>query len=176
MGARFGRVHHLAVNSTREAMRALCAMVPGFEAYLMNSADQGIRYACFIGTKNIGEDALNTPPGDADIRIAPILQGSKQGGLLQTIVGAVMIVVGVVFQQPWLAQMGVAMALGGALQMPSPQQTGLGAKDSPANGASYNMNGAVNVQAQGNPEPLAFGEVIAGSLVASGSMYAEDRQ
>jgi predicted phage tail protein len=38
------------------------------------------------------------------------------------------------------------------------------------------MNGAVNVQAQGNPEPLAYGEVIAGSVVVSGGMYAEDQQ
>ncbi|AMP15481.1 hypothetical protein CPter291_3244 [Collimonas pratensis] len=38
------------------------------------------------------------------------------------------------------------------------------------------MNGAVNTQAQGNPEPLLYGEAIVGSVVVSGGIYAEDQQ
>lgn len=176
LGARFGRVHRLAVNSTREAMRALCSMVPGFEQELLSSADRGIRYACFHGAVNVGEVALDHPPGAGDIRIAPILQGSKQAGLLQTVIGALLIVVSFIPGFQVLAPIGYSMVAGGVLQMLSPQQTGLGAKDSPNNGASYNMNGAVNVEAQGNPEPVAFGETFVGSVVVSGGMYAEDQQ
>jgi predicted phage tail protein len=176
LGAQFGRVHRYAVSSTGDAIRALCAMLPGFERELMSSADRGIAYACFIGTRNIGLDRLNDPAGADDIRIAPILQGSKRGGILQTIVGAVLVVVGTYFAQGWAVQLGASMMLGGVMQMLSPQQTGLGSKDSINNGASYNMNGAVNTQAQGNPEPLLYGEAIVGSVVVSGGIYAEDQQ
>jgi predicted phage tail protein len=176
LGAKFGRVHHLAVNSTREAMRALCSLVPGFEQELLSSADRGIRYACFLGTRNIGEKALAHPPGNDDIRIAPVLQGSKQAGLLQTIIGGVLVAASFVPGLQVLAPVGISMMAGGVLQMLSPSQTGLAAKDSPDNGASYNMNGAVNVQAQGNPEPVAWGEVWAGSVLVSGGIYAEDQQ
>jgi len=71
--------------------------------------------------------------------------------------------------------MGVSMALGGVIQMLSPQQAGLSSKDGPANGASYNFNGPVNVEAQGNPESLLLGESWCGSIVVSGGMFAEDQ-
>ncbi|WP_211475030.1 tail assembly protein, partial [Collimonas humicola] len=135
LGTQFGRVHRFAVSSTGDAIRALCAMLPGFERELMSSADRGIAYACFIGTRNIGADRLNDPAGADDIRIAPILQGSKRGGILQTIVGAVLVVVGTYFGQTWAVQLGASMMLGGVMQMLSPQQTGLGSKDSINNGA-----------------------------------------
>lgn len=177
LGAKFGRVHRLAVNSTREAMRALCSMVPGFEHELMNSADRGIAYACFIGKKNIGADQLSNPIGDEDIRIAPILQGSKQAGLLQTILGIVLIVVGVFvsgYDGGTTLALGISMTAGGVIQMLSPQQTGLGAKDNPNNGASYNFNGAVNTEAQGGCEPICYGETWTGSVVGSGSITSRD--
>jgi predicted phage tail protein len=66
--------------------------------------------------------------------------------------------------------------LGGVAQMLSPQQKGLSSKDSPDNGASYNFNGPVNTQAQGNPVPLLYGRMIVGSAVISAGIYAEDQQ
>lgn len=175
LGAMFGRVHRLAVINTAEAIRALCVMVPGFEKELLTSKDRGITYACFLGKENICREQLTYPCGGNDIRIAPILQGSKQGGLLQTIVGVVMIVVGVVFQQPWLVNMGIAVTMGGVAQMLSPTQKGLSTKDRPENGASYNFNGPVNVTAQGNPVPLFYGEMFVGSATVSAGIMAEDQ-
>ncbi|RSF08797.1 tail assembly protein [Achromobacter aegrifaciens] len=175
LGAQFGRVHRLAVSSTAEAIRALCVLLPGFETALADSEVRGVRYACFLGQRNISEDELHLPPADAAIRIAPIPAGAKRGGLFQTILGAVMVVVGVVTYQPWLVQMGAAMALGGVVQMLSPQQRGLSTRDSPENGASYNFNGAVNTSAQGNPVPVLYGRMIVGSAVVSAGIYAEDQ-
>ena len=185
LGTKFGRVHRVAVASTNEAMRYLCAMVEGFEAELMTSKDRGVAYACFLGTTNIGEEQLSFPAGNEDIRIAPILQGSKRGGVLQVIVGAVLMVAGLVIAEGTLGlgspvgsavfMMGASMAFGGIVQMLSPQQKGLAAKDSPNNGASYNFNGPVNTTAQGNPVPVGYGEMLIGSAVISAGIYHEDK-
>jgi predicted phage tail protein len=181
LGTKYGRVHSFCVSSVRDAISAMCVMFPGFEREMLNSGDQGISYAVFAGKRNLREDQLSHPVGGFDIRIAPILQGSKQAGLLQTVLGVVLIVVGVVMNVitpgsgVGVMSMGVAMALGGVVQMLSPQPKGLGSKDSPMNAANYNFNGALNVEAQGNPEPLMLGEGFAGSVVISGGIYAEDQ-
>ncbi len=186
LGARFGRVFRLAVASPAEAVRALCAQVEGFRRELATSHERGIRYACFVGRRNIGQSELELPPGADDIRIAPVLAGAKQAGLFQTILGAVLIAAATFYTGGlagigsggfggFMGAMGVSMALGGVMQMLSPQQAGLSASDSPDNGASYNFNGPVNTSAQGNPVPLLYGEMVVGSAVISAGIYAEDQ-
>ncbi len=183
LGARFGRVFHLAVRSPAEAVRALCVQVEGFRRELATSHERGIRYACFVGRRNIGEAELELPPGRDDIRIAPVLAGAKQSGLFQTILGAAILAVayfnpGNFLTGPMVTAaygMGASMALGGVVQMLSPQQAGLSVRDSPDNGASYNFNGPVNTSAQGNPVPLLYGEMVVGSAVISAGIYAEDQ-
>jgi predicted phage tail protein len=179
LGAKFGRVHRLAVSSTAEAMRALCVVVPGFEKFLMNSKDAGLTFAVFAGTRNLEERELQHPVGDEDIRIAPVLVGSKSGGLFQTILGAALVVVGAVasaYGQPWGGQLiglGASMALGGVIQMLSPQTSGLaGTTD---NGTSYYFNGPVNSAAQGEPVPLVYGRMRVGSKVISSGIFAQDQ-
>lgn len=183
LGARFGRIHMLAVSSTAEAIRALCVLIPGFERALADSDAHGVRYACFLGKRNIGEEQLQHPVGADAIRIAPVMAGAKRAGLFQTVLGAVMIVVGAVLTYTGVGapigaammKMGAVLALGGVIQMLSPQQRGLSAQDSPENGASYNFNGAVNTSAQGNPVPLLYGRMIVGSAVISAGIFAEDQ-
>jgi predicted phage tail protein len=178
LGAKFGRVHRFAVSSLREAISAMCVMIPGFEHELMNSRDRGIAYAVFLGKRNLAQNELHFPVGKEDIRIAPVLQGSKQAGLLQTVLGVVLVVVGAFISEydgGTTLGLGITMLAGGVLQMLAPQQQGLSSKDSPQNGASYNFNGPVNVEAQGNPEPLLYGEMIVGSVVISGGIYSEDQ-
>ncbi len=183
LGARFGRIHMLAVSSTAEAIRALCVLIPGFERALADSDAHGVRYACFLGKRNIGEDQLQHPVGADEIRIAPVVAGAKRAGLFQTVLGAVMIVVGAVLTYTGVGapigaammKMGAVMALGGVIQMLSPQQRGLSAQDSPQNGASYNFNGPVNTSAQGNPAPVLYGRMICGSAVISAGIFAEDQ-
>ncbi|MEK5790463.1 tail assembly protein, partial [Acinetobacter johnsonii] len=75
---------------------------------------------------------LGFPVGGEVIRIVPVLIGSKKAGLLQTILGAVIIVASAVGSygsyfvpgNPVSAfgyKMGAAMMLGGVVQMLSPQ-------------------------------------------------------
>ncbi|QGL61966.1 tail assembly protein [Stenotrophomonas maltophilia] len=183
LGARFGRKFRLAVNSPAEAVHALCVMLPGFQQYLMGAKSKGMEFAVFNGRQNLSRDQLHDPPGQDDIRIAPVMVGSKRGGVLQTIIGIVLIVVG--SYTSWaggaaLVSTGVSMVVGGITQMLSPQPKGLGAKDTPENAPSYSMNGTVNTQAQGNPVPVAYGGhdkkgMFIGSAVISGGILAEDQ-
>ncbi|WP_025875703.1 tail assembly protein [Stenotrophomonas indicatrix] len=183
LGARFGRKFRLAVNSPAEAVHALCVMLPGFQQYLMGAKAKGMEFAVFNGRQNLSRDQLYDPPGQDDIRIAPVMVGSKRGGVLQTIIGIVLIVVG--SYTSWaggaaLVSTGVSMVVGGITQMLSPQPKGLGAKDTPENAPSYSMNGTVNTQAQGNPVPVAYGGhdkkgMFIGSAVISGGILAEDQ-
>ncbi|QHJ81567.1 MAG: hypothetical protein [Caudoviricetes sp.] len=175
MRKRFGREFELAVSSPKEAIHALCVQVDGFKKYLFDSKANGLTFAVFIGKRNVGEDSLEDPAGNDEIRIAPVIEGSKRAGLLQTIAGVVLIVVGLYTGITPLTNLGVSLALGGITQMLAPQPKGLGAKDDPGNLPSYSMDGAVNTQAQGNPVPVCYGgPLIIGGAIISGGIYAED--
>jgi len=185
LGAKFGRVHRLAVKSTAEAVRALSVVVPGFEKFMMNAKDNGLAFAVFNGRHNQAVDEIHHPAGSEDIRIAPVITGAKSGGLFQAILGAALIAAsffipgGGAFGIAALSSgavfgMGAAMALGGVMQMLSPQTSGL-ASTAANNGASYYFNGPVNSSAQGDPVPLVYGRVLAGSKVVSSGIYAEDQ-
>ncbi len=193
LGTKFGRVHRLAVASCTEAVQALAVLLPGFEREMMTSQDRGVGYACFLGKRNLSEDRLSDPAGVEDIRIAPMIQGAKRGGLFTLVLGAALF-----FAAPHLASiysamgtatLGQTLALGTALgaagkylmlagvaQLLSPQKVGLSTTDGPNNGASYNFNGPVNTTAQGNPVPLLYGELIIGSATVSAGIYSQDQQ
>jgi predicted phage tail protein len=173
LGAKFGRLFRLAVASPAEAVRALSAQLPGFEREMMSSKDRGVGYAVFIGKRNVGEDELNWLSGCDDIRIAPVVRGSKKGGLFQIVLGVVLVAAGYLLAPVSaglslaLTNMGWAMVIGGVIQllMPAPKAPGDG--DRPENRANYAFNGPINTEAQGNPVPLLYGEMIVGSAVIS---------
>ena len=189
LGAKFGRVHRFVCDDTAGAIRALCAMIPGFQQFLAESKERGLGFSCFIGKENISEEGLTYPVGNDDIRIAPIILGSGRGGFFQVILGAALIGLSFVpglnvavwagASTTWAGlsfSLGVAMLLGGVSQLLTRQPKGLAGVESVDNGASYNFNGPVNVTAQGNPVPVLYGEMIVGSVTISGDMYSEDIQ
>lgn len=179
----FGREYVLDVNSTRDAIQALCNMVPGFEKFLSNGEERGLVFTVFSGNRNLSADDLDLKGDDAgDIRIAPIIQGSKQAGLFTTILGAVLIVAGA-FTFGTTSAIGVGMMVGGAamaaagvVQMLSPTpNTGSLDRNEDGNNPSYGFGGAVTTIAQGNPYPLLYGEREIGGAVESGGIYTQDR-
>lgn len=180
LGARFGRRFRLAVSTPAEALRALAAQMPGFEQFLMEGKDKGMGFAVFIGRDNLAEDQLDYPAGREDIRFAPVLLGAKKNGIFNIILGIVLVVVGVIgniyggWGTPFI-QAGIGMIVGGVAQMLAPTPKGSGSKDRPENTPSYSFNGPVNTQAQGNPVPLAYGEVYTGSAVVSAGITSQDQ-
>lgn len=182
LGAKFGRLFRLAVASPAEAVRALCAQLPGFERELMSSKDRGIGYAVFIGKHNIDESELNWQSQCADIRIAPVVQGAKRGGIFQIVLGVVLVLAGTFGAALFgpvvagaLINMGWAMVIGGVIQLLMPAPKAPGDTDRPENRASYAFNGPVNTEAQGNPVPILYGELIVGSAVISAKIDVENQ-
>lgn len=176
LGTKFGRVHRLAVANAAEAVRALCVLLPGFESHLANAPGG---YTVFYGRQNLDPQQLARPSGSDDIRIAPVPAGAKNGGIFAVVLGVVLIVAGYftggTTVGPGMKLLGAGLAMGGVMMMLSPQPQGSASADSSANNPSYAFNGAVNTEAQGNPVPLLYGELIVGSAVISGGVYAEDR-
>jgi len=182
LGVRFGRVHRLAVQTSAEAVKALCINLDGLESFLMNAKKNGMTFAVFRGKRNIGEQDFKELGGDSDIRIAPVMEGAKKAGMFQTILGAVMVVAGVVASfipgaqgfAPSLIIGGVSMMAGGIYQMLSPQPKGLQGRDDPDNKPSYAFGGAVNTLAMGNPVALLYGEREIGGAIISAGVISED--
>lgn len=140
----------------------------------MTSKDRGVSYAVFAGKRNLAENQLEHPSGSDDVRIAPIISGSKASGLFQTIAGIGLVIVGAVSMYfgnsygPEMMMMGAGLALGGIAQMVSPHQT------TPQSLTSYNFNGAENTTYQGGPVPLLYGRMRVGSTVISEGLLAQD--
>ncbi len=134
LGSQFGRKYKLAVSSPQEAIRALSVLIDGFEKYLLTARERGFTFAVFIGKRNISQDELAFS-GEGDIRIVPVIIGSKKAGVFQTILGAVMVVAGAfLWYTPYgvpMVMSGVGMMLGGVVQMLSPMPGGLARREDP---------------------------------------------
>ncbi|AFJ55982.1 phage tail protein [Pseudomonas sp. ICMP 19500] len=170
----FGRSFRLSVRSPAEAIKALCVQIPGFERFISNAKSQGMEFAVFRGNNSLGENELGFS-GSGDIRIAPIVTGSKRGGLIQTIIGAVLIAVSFIPGFQVLAAPGIALVAGGVIQMLSPQVGGLKTSAAPENTPGYAFGSAKNTTASGNPVPLCYGKRRVGGAIISAAIYAEDQ-
>ncbi len=185
LGTRFGRVHKLAVQTSAEAVKALCINLDGLEDYLMNAKKKGMTFAVFRGKRNIGMQDFQELAGGSDIRMAPVMEGAKKAGMFQTILGAVMVVAGLALGPVGWGVVGAGFAngliiggitsmAGGIYQMLSPQPKGLQMRDDPDNKPSYAFGGAVNTIAMGNPVALLYGEREIGGAIISAGIVAED--
>lgn len=186
LGARFGRVHRLAVQTAAEAIKALTINLDGFESYLLSAKKNGMVFAVFRGQRNIGLDDYQSLAGKSDIRIAPVMEGAKKAGMFQTILGAAMVVAGVItgVATGWtgvgltfgagLIMSGASMMAGGIYQMLSPQTTGLKGRKDADNAPSYAFGGAVNTTETGNPIPVLYGEREIGGAILSAGIVTED--
>lgn len=176
LGRRFGRVHHFAIKNAAEAVRALRANFPGFEREFLAIAE---RYRIIVGRTRLSEAReLLDPSGDREvIRIIPVVAGAKRAGVLQTIIGIFVIAVGVFVPGPWspyLINAGLALTLGGVIQMLTPVPKLKAGEDKTKNNASYVFSGPINVAAQGNPVPVGYGRLIIGSAVISAGLSTSE--
>lgn len=184
LAAMFGRAHRLVIDTPAEACRALSVTIPGFETFMQNAHLKGLRFVVFKGRHNITKEELKHNSGGEVIRIVPVIAGSKRAGVLQTIIGAVIIAASVVygyFTQDWSTasygiQMGAGMMIGGVVQMLSPQAKGLASRQDPDNMPSYAFGGPVNTVAMGNPVGVAYGLRERGGAIISAGIYTDDYQ
>lgn len=174
LAQKFGRLHRRQVGpgDTWEVFRALKATIDGFEAEIRRLDRLGLRFAIFRNRKNVGPDEFGMG-GTREIRIVPVVEGRKRGGILQIVLGVVLIAASY-FGAP-TAPAGIALLAGGVIQMLSPQASGLKQSAAPENMPSYAFGSAKNTTASGNPVPICIGERRWGGAIISASIYAEDK-
>lgn len=172
----FGRRQdrYLDSGTVQEAMRALKATLKGFSEFMLAAEKKGLRFAIFRNRQNVGTEEFGMG-GTHEIRIVPVIAGSKRGGIFQTVIGAALVAAGVVLEQPWLVAAGASNMIGGTMQMISPQAKGLSSSASPENKPSYAFGGPVNTVAQGNPVGVLYGKRRIGGAIISAGIYAEDQ-
>lgn len=173
-------VWHLAVLSPGEALRAIEAQVGKLFRHLLERDQDGVSYRVLIDGEDCAHDhpRLGLPLKHyATIDFIPVPAGAD--GLWQTIVGALLIVVGVILYftpaaglAPFLVVAGIGLLAGGIMQMffgPKPPVTASHqSSDRGGGGAvSYLFNGPVNTVNQGGPVPLLYGHMIVGSTTIS---------
>lgn len=189
LAKKFGRSHRRQIDSgsTWETFEALKATLVGFEAEIKRLQGLGLRFAVFRNRRNVGPDQF-TLGGTREVRIVPVVHGSKRSGVLQTVLGVALVVaasvatggLGAAFAAGaggWgvAAAAGASMAIGGVIQILSPQAPGLRTSASPENLPSYAFGAARNTTASGNNVPICIGKRRWGGAIISASILAEDK-
>ena len=183
LAKKFGKEFRLDVENTREAMRALSVQVPGFEHFMLHAHEQGLEFAVFQDEQNIGETELDMSTSAKVIKVVPKVKGA--GGAVQTILGAVLVVAGIVVGATlgWtgvggavavgLIGAGAGMMVGGIAMMLMPKIENQD-QNQDGNKANKGFGGAVTTIAQGNPVPVLYGQREVGGFIASAGQYPED--
>ncbi|CDH24384.1 MULTISPECIES: tail assembly protein [Xenorhabdus] len=182
--SRFGKEFKYKAQDARHAMSAMRCLLPGFEKYMTEAHKKGLTFAIFVGGKNISQDEIDMTKGTETIHLLPVIIGSKRAGLFQTILGVALLALAVWSPVGFMSAnmafsvgaAGASMALGGVVQMLSPQMPGLRMRESPENKPSYAFGGPVNTTAQGNPVPVLYGTREIGGAIISAGIYTEDQQ
>lgn len=91
MAQRFGRTHRRALTSASEVFRALSNTIDGFDAYLREARAKGLDFVIFRDRRNIGHEEFELPgPGD-ELRIIPVIRGSKRAGVFRALLGTALV-------------------------------------------------------------------------------------
>lgn len=179
MGKLFGREHRLNIKSPNQALRLININQGGLLEWIRDNAKKfnAYRIICeyFDGRKEeVSEQTYMMRRANVkSIRFTPVVAGAGGNGIFQTIVGVVMIVVGVVIGNPYVTQIGIAMALGGVSQMLAPKPKTNGGKDDVGKSDSHYFSGAENNTNQGQPVPLIYGRIRTGAQAISAAQTVD---
>ena len=162
----FGTVFKLDIGSVPEAIRALVTQIPGLREHIEKGS-----YKVRVDGKYIGDEGVHSEVRST-LHLTPVVKGAgKNGGLLQVVVGIVMIVAAVFYPPlaPYAAAMisaGTGLVLGGVAQLLTKMPKAEGFKDSD-DLKSSSFSNLANMTAQGAPVPLIYGKMMVGSKVLS---------
>lgn len=181
----FGPKFEYRAHNVPKAIDAMKNLIPGFERYMLEAHKRGLTFAIFVGNRNVGYDDMELTKGTEDIHLVPMIIGSKRAGLFQTVLGVALVALSMwnpafLGMSAAVAQgvgaVGASMALGGIVQMLSPQAGGLRMRQDQDNKPSYAFGGPVNTTAQGNPVGVLYGTREIGGAIISAGIYTEDQQ
>ena len=176
LAKKFGQFFKLDVQTAREATHAIACQNKEFKRFMLESDKLGLKFAVFLGRKNITENDIDNVTDNDVIHIVPRIVGSGGDSFnwLQVIGGYLLVGVGVALGfNPAIMSAGFGLMVGGVagLLMPTPK---MDSQDPDGNKANKGFGSAVTTVSQGNPVPILYGEREIGGFYASGGIYAED--
>ncbi|EJJ0038542.1 tail assembly protein [Salmonella enterica] len=181
---RFGKRFSLSIKTAAEGVYALVMQIPGFRQRMSEGW-----YQVRIAGRDVAPDdvtaRLHEPlPTGAVIHIVPRMGGAKSGGVFQVVLGAVAIgaafFTGGASMAAWgalstgLFTAGASMMLGGVAQMLAPQPKAPSMHNADNGKQNTYFSSLDNMVAQGNPLPVAYGEVMTGSRRISQELSTRD--
>lgn len=189
IGRRFGRKHKLAVKNPKEAIRALCQLLPGFREYLTSAHELGIFFQVITAhSSNTSYEELGL--GCSSFSLVPVITGAmsffKNLGLI--LVGVLLValsmgVLGVTFGaagtisagiQTALMSLGFALIFTGIAGLFAPGAPEDGKQEgSEANDAVF--GGTTATSNQGAVLPLLYGEFLVTNMPVVSS-YIDDEE
>ena len=163
------------INSTADAIRFLVSNFPKLEAHMANR-----HYQVLVDDYEIGEKDIHNPIGQSDISIVPVIAGAG-GGVGKTLLGVALIGIslasggglGVFLKEGFTGfaaigmNVGMGLTLMGVSEMlfPLPQPQDFSNEEDPR--ISFSFSGVQNTSRAGTSHPIAYGEIVTGSVVIS---------
>ena len=172
------------INSTADAMRFLVSNFPKLEAHMANR-----NYQVLVDDYEVGKDDIQNPIGKSDIHIVPVITGAG-GNTGKFLLGAVLIGASFMFPGAGLfgakslfgakaaggfltgvgtltSSIGASLVLQGVSEMlfPLPKPQEFSNEEDPR--ISFNFSGVQNTSRAGTSHPIAYGEIVTGSVVIS---------
>lgn len=167
LGKKFETEIQLDADTTYLVVRGLCSRFKGFEQYFR----KGNWIICpeeVTPARSLNEQQIHNHLQAEIIHILPDIEGGDNGGVFSTILGVVVIAVGIYFESPQLVILGVGLLAGGIAQMlaknPDSNLQDRAAQDQKP---SFSFSSATNTIVQGFPVPCVFGRGTWGSYVVS---------
>jgi predicted phage tail protein len=167
------------INSTADAIRFLVSNFSNLEAHMNQRY-----YKVLVDDYQIGEDEIQNPTGKSDIKIVPVISGAG-GNFGKILLGAALIGLsfsGAIFAKPFTLGggfaaagagakaafgIGAALVLSGVSDMlfPVPDIPDFANEEDPR--ISFSFSGVQNTSRAGTSHPIAYGEIVTGSVVIS---------
>jgi len=163
------------INCTADAIRFLITNFPKLEAHMANR-----HYQVLVDDYEIGKEDIHNPIGQSDISIVPVIAGAG-GGLGKTLLGVALIGIslasggglGVFLKEGFTGfaaigmNVGMGLTLMGVSEMlfPLPQPQDFSNEEDPR--ISFSFSGVQNTSRAGTSHPIAYGEIVTGSVVIS---------
>jgi len=180
------RTFDAEVKTPIDSFKFLLANFPHLERHMMEQS-----YCVKVGSYEIDETELFNPIGQQEIKIVPVITGSRGLGRILTGVALIGLTVatagasGAVFSglsfsgaaagatatlagslAAAAGNFGIYLILSGAAQMLTPVPKPPGVSDDPQT-PNFSFNGVQNTSRAGTALPIIYGEIFAGSLVVS---------
>lgn len=180
----YGDKFKMAVKSLPEAVHALNTFFPGFKQYITDGRFQICRGPIraekeedLQHTQQLTKKDVIMNFGNGDFHITPVLAGSdaKGKGWFQVILGAVITIIGVYTENPYLIALGVSFMIGGVgTLLIKPPNLSPTSTDRPDANKSFQFGGVINTMEEGEGIALTFGRWMCGSLVISSAYEAKE--